>query len=130
MAKWIRGSFIFLRTLCRRRPDDAIDGLRYLQADLSDVASLQAIGNPEQFTHLVYAGFAAREGASWSEVSAWNTALFNTLIDWAAESLLKQVRGNFQDMLAAREEGQPFAYWFGPTNVHRKWTKGSGKDLW
>ena len=23
-----------------------------------------------------------------------------------------------------------FAYWFGPTNVHRKWTKGSGKKLW
>ncbi len=73
--------------LARRRPDDAIDGLHYLQADLSDVTSLQAVGNLEQFTHLVYAGFAAREGASWSEVSAWNTALFNTLIDWAAESL-------------------------------------------
>ena len=32
--------------------------------------------------------------------------------------------------MAAREEGAPFCYWFGPTNVHRKWTRGSGKTLW
>ena len=25
---------------------------------------------------------------------------------------------------------QPFLYWFGPTNVHRKWIAGSGKKLW
>ena len=30
----------------------------------------------------------------------------------------------------AKEGCQPFAYWFGPTNVHRKWIKGSGKKLW
>jgi nucleoside-diphosphate-sugar epimerase len=73
--------------LARRKPDDPIDGLHYLQADLGDTASLQAIDAAEQFTHLVYAGFAAREGAAWSEVSAWNTQLFTNLIDWAAESL-------------------------------------------
>ena len=32
--------------------------------------------------------------------------------------------------LAARDAGKPFCYWFGPTNVHRKWIKGSGKSLW
>ena len=28
------------------------------------------------------------------------------------------------------KDNAPFCYWFGPTNVHRKWIKGSGKDLW
>jgi uncharacterized sulfatase len=48
----------------------------------------------------------------------------------AKQVLMDQVRGNFRDMLAGRNKGQPFAYWFGPTNVHRKWIKGSGKSLW
>ena len=48
----------------------------------------------------------------------------------AKQVLMDQVRGNFRDMLAGRKKGQPFAYWFGPTNVHRKWIKGSGKSLW
>ena len=33
-------------------------------------------------------------------------------------------------MLAKKAKRKPFAYWFGPTNVHRKWIKGSGKKLW
>jgi len=37
---------------------------------------------------------------------------------------------NFEAFLAERPAGQPFCYWFGPTNTHRKWIKGSGKDLW
>ncbi len=37
---------------------------------------------------------------------------------------------NFEHFLAERKKGQPFCYWFGPTNTHRKWTKGSGKNLW
>jgi len=48
----------------------------------------------------------------------------------AKQVLMDQVRGNFRDMLAGKKKGQPFAYWFGPTNVHRKWVKGSGKSLW
>ncbi len=43
--------------------------------------------------------------------------------------LLDQVRQNFRQMLAKKGD-KPFAYWFGPTNVHRKWIKGSGKALW
>jgi len=41
----------------------------------------------------------------------------------------EQVR-NFEHFLAERKKGQPFCYWFGPTNTHRKWTRGSGKNLW
>ena len=48
----------------------------------------------------------------------------------AKEVLFDEVRTNFRAFLADQEKGQPFCYWFGPTNVHRKWTKGSGKALW
>jgi N-sulfoglucosamine sulfohydrolase len=51
-------------------------------------------------------------------------------VDEAKQDLLDEVRKNFAAMLAARPDGAPFCYWFGPTNVHRKWIKGSGKDLW
>lgn len=51
-------------------------------------------------------------------------------IDAAKQVLLDQVRGNFRAMLADKKGDQPFAYWFGPTNVHRKWIRGSGKRLW
>lgn len=51
-------------------------------------------------------------------------------MDDAKQELFDEVTENFEDFLADREDGQPFCYWFGPTNVHRKWTKGSGKALW
>lgn len=44
--------------------------------------------------------------------------------------LYDEVRQNFSNFLADRKADQPFCYWFGPTNVHRKWAKGSGKALW
>ena len=46
------------------------------------------------------------------------------------EELLKEVRDNFSDFLEERKEGQPFCYWFGPTNTHRAWTRGSGNGIW
>lgn len=46
------------------------------------------------------------------------------------EAILNEVRGNFSAFLAKRKEGQPFFYSFNPTNTHRKWTRGSGKELW
>ena len=51
-------------------------------------------------------------------------------IDAAKQILFDEVEKNFADFLAAREGDKPFCYWFGPTNVHRKWIKGSGKKLW
>jgi N-sulfoglucosamine sulfohydrolase len=51
-------------------------------------------------------------------------------VEKAKEELYREVRGNFQAFLKDKKEGQPFAYWFGPTNVHRKWIKGSGKAIW
>lgn len=74
--------------LARRLPAEPIDGVHYLQADLDDITSLHgAIADGDRYTHLVYSGFASREGVSWSEVSAWNSALFRNLIDWATTAL-------------------------------------------
>lgn len=47
----------------------------------------------------------------------------------AKKQIMDEVLGNFTDFLANRE-GRPFCYWFGPTNTHRKWIQGSGKELW
>jgi len=52
----------------------------------------------------------------------------------AEQKLYAEVTGNFEAFLADRQgdgpQKQPFCYWFGPTNVHRAWEKGSGKALW
>ncbi len=51
-------------------------------------------------------------------------------IESAKELLYDEVRNNFKDFLNARNPDQPFCYWWGPTNTHRLWEKGSGKALW
>ena len=48
----------------------------------------------------------------------------------AKAKILSQVGDNFSAFLADRKPGQPFCFWFGPTNTHRMWEKGSGKALW
>ncbi|MHB0958353.1 MAG: sulfatase family protein [Pirellulaceae bacterium] len=48
----------------------------------------------------------------------------------AKQELYDEVTANFRAFLADRRPGQPFCYWFGPTNVHRTWIQGSGKALW
>lgn len=50
--------------------------------------------------------------------------------DQAKRQLLDEAAGNFRTFLNDRKPGQPFCYWFGPTNCHRKWTRGSGKAIW
>ncbi len=51
-------------------------------------------------------------------------------IQQAKNDLLNEVGGNFDAFLQARPNSTPFAYWFGPTHVHRQWARGSGKALW
>ena len=51
-------------------------------------------------------------------------------IEKTKKELDREVANNFRGFLDKRNNDQPFAYWFGPTNVHRKWIKGSGKELW
>lgn len=51
-------------------------------------------------------------------------------IESAKQDLVSEVKTNFDAFLNNRNASQPFCYWFGPTNVHRKWIRGSGKALW
>lgn len=51
-------------------------------------------------------------------------------LEAAKEEIYDEVTANFGAFLADRKPGQPFCYWFGPTQTHRKWIKGSGKALW
>jgi len=73
-----------------------------------------------------------KAGSRFNQFSQNVTAMVaqGRTIDAAKQVLYDEVRGNFDAFLADRKSGQPFCYWFGPTNVHRKWTKGSGKKLW
>jgi arylsulfatase A-like enzyme len=48
----------------------------------------------------------------------------------ARQRLYRQVDENFQAFLHQRPKNQPFFYWFGPTNTHRPWVRGSGRRLW
>ena len=50
--------------------------------------------------------------------------------DAAKAAVLEEVRANFRAFLTKRAENQPFFYSFNPTNTHRKWIRGSGKELW
>jgi arylsulfatase A-like enzyme len=59
-----------------------------------------------------------------------NAVSKGTPAEKAKQELYDQVRENFDNFLADRKPGQPFCFWYGPTNVHRKWIKGSGKALW
>jgi len=71
-------------------------------------------------------------GTSFNQFSQNATRLVQSGLskDAAKETLLNEVRQNFTHFLGDRGQDQPFCYWFGPTNVHRKWIQGSGKKLW
>jgi len=62
--------------------------------------------------------------------TATNSVSKGMSVEEAKAALLEETRANFRAFLEAQAEGKPFAYWYGPTNVHRKWIKGSGKALW
>ena len=51
-------------------------------------------------------------------------------VDAAKQVLLDETHKNFDAFLGARGLDQPFCYWWGPTNTHRTWERGSGKALW
>lgn len=53
-----------------------------------------------------------------------------TALAAAKQEIYDEVHGNFASFLAARPKGAPFLFWHGPTNVHRKWIKGSGLAQW
>jgi N-sulfoglucosamine sulfohydrolase len=50
--------------------------------------------------------------------------------DAKKREIFAQVAGNFKQFLGDRKAGEPWCYWYGPTQVHRPFVKGSGKELW
>ena len=74
-----------------------------------------------------------RHGSKFNQFS--QSAMKHTDRDAGKKFLLEEVRKNIRSFLDADNDGkadndQPFCYWFGPTNCHRKWIAGSGKELW
>ena len=51
-------------------------------------------------------------------------------VEGAKQILYDESRQNFDAFLEARPPDTPFCYWWGPTNTHRKWQRGSGRALW
>lgn len=51
-------------------------------------------------------------------------------IERAKQELYDELLANFEAFLDDRQPGQPFCFWFGPTNVHRQWIEGSGQAIW
>lgn len=51
-------------------------------------------------------------------------------VERSKQLLLDETRQNFDAFLDARPDARPFCYWWGPTNTHRSWERGSGKALW
>ncbi|OPZ19968.1 MAG: Choline-sulfatase [candidate division BRC1 bacterium ADurb.BinA364] len=73
----------------------------------------------------------AKAGGRFNRFSHSVTDLAREMsVEQAKERMLQEVRGNFRAFLDARKPGQPFCYWWGPTNTHRSWERGSGKALW
>lgn len=73
-----------------------------------------------------------KAGTKFNQFSQNVTKMVNQgkTVDEAKQVLYDEVMGNFNDFMESRPTGNPFCYWFGPTLVHRKWIKGSGKELW
>ncbi|HJN51211.1 MAG: sulfatase [Pseudomonadales bacterium] len=70
-------------------------------------------------------------GYDFNQFSHWVTANAPELgIEAAKNVLYDETRQNFRAFLDARPDEQPFCYWWGPTNTHRTWERGSGKALW
>jgi uncharacterized sulfatase len=72
---------------------------------------------------------AGRRFCSFSQ-SVTRLVQNGTPLEQAKAEIYAEVMQNFEDFLADRTPGQPFCYWFGPTNTHRTWIQGSGKALW
>jgi len=51
-------------------------------------------------------------------------------VEEAKQEVLTENLDNFKSFLDVRPSDKPFCYWWGPTNTHRHWEKGSGKKLW
>ena len=71
------------------------------------------------------------EGRNFNQFSHWVCHHLNELgLNEAKKRLYDETRNNFKYFLKKKPSNKPFFYWWGPTNTHRTWEKGSGKKLW
>jgi arylsulfatase A-like enzyme len=82
------------------------------------------------FGNQKYAYEAAGKAFNSFSHNASKKAKQGSSIDAAKKELFEEVRSNFQQFLSKRDQQKPFLFWFGPTNVHRRWLAGSGRELW
>lgn len=90
-------------------------------------------GSPANAPHGGAARAFNRNGSQFNRFS--QSAMANPDHEAGKAALLAEVRRNVRSFLDADDDGQldgdaPICYWFGPTNCHRKWIAGSGKQLW
>ena len=65
------------------------------------------------------------------EISSYSEQMMSaTDRDAKQRDIFSHVTANFSQFLGDRKEGQPWCYWFGPTQTHRTIAPGSGKALW
>ncbi|MEM9621537.1 MAG: sulfatase [Pseudomonadota bacterium] len=75
-------------------------------------------------------------GFNFNQFSHWVTRHAATFgpghegIEAAKAAMYTETRNNIRSFINAVPEDQPFCYWWGPTNTHRTWERGSGKKLW
>jgi arylsulfatase A-like enzyme len=90
----------------------------------------RSIGDPFGWRYLHYGAVVHAMSFNQFSASVYGLVATGLSVEQAKQKALLQVRVGFERFLAARQPNQPFLYWFGPTNTHRAWVKGSGKTLW
>lgn len=99
-----------------------------------DIGYSYKVWAPGKNPHAPYGGSRNaynEHGLKFNQFSQHVTELAKTMsVEEAKNEILGEVYDNFTDFLDTRDENKPFCYWFGPTNTHRTWVKGSGKKLW
>ncbi|MBF0197621.1 MAG: sulfatase, partial [Planctomycetes bacterium] len=89
-------------------------------------------GSPRNAPH---GGSRAMYNKAGSKMNGFSFQVTNKMnkgmdVEKAKNEILKEVKQNFEEFLEKNGTDKPFCYWYGPTNVHRKWQKGSGKAIW
>ena len=92
------------------------------------------VWSPGRAVNAPYGGERTRYEAAGNHYNAFSHVATERAarmgIEAAKQTLLDETRQNFDSFLEARPEGKPFCYWWGPTNTHRTWERGSGEALW
>ena len=76
------------------------------------------------------AGYNFNQFSHWVTDNAADFAEGRRGIEQAKEVLYAETRANVRGFLEAVPKDQAFCYWWGPTNTHRTWQRGSGNALW